>query len=903
MGNTQSTHQQSNDDTNNDTTTTGNLNESSPLLNNNQEEQEHTEQEHTEQEEAIPNQQTHTTDDLEAQENHHNNEANELTPLLSKTEIPHYSILRSIFKPNWVHVLILFLILLVSTIYLTLNNIENSINDSINIEIYNTTFENLTRQGVNINVQGSITIDYNKIENNFVQKSILKLGSFLIGGITITSIKPVQIHVRLIDVDSPFLYLLDTIPPPIEVDIRQAHTTSLNFSSDCSLGETQFFEFLKYYYKLDGDEINMDVKIHSNQSQIQALKFVKFNIYDIEISDFVSVNKKDFKLLPSVLEIKKVDITSDHPNVIDLSVNLQVSNDYGLTLDLSTIEWDLLFKDCNEELVKVGKWKTLPTKLSPHELTNVHVIGQITDVPSCLMEDCINHVSPINQLVQNYLNESPIHFAIHLSDYQTTTNLDWILNSLKSLPPIELSIKLPKIKIPLNSVESNSTDIIMNNETKDNKTLSKILSTVINNNSTFQFSIPSPFVVDLYKFKLNFNVGWKNNLLLSAKSKEFVYSSVNQLEESLNVDVNSSDLDVDLINPSYIGKAVNKFINDNDYEFLINEDIYLNVSLTDIDLSLPLVNRTTIKHLDISQIKLPSKFANLANDLNLVNDLFLSQLNITINEVYLFESTPNSIEFLVELSIYNPLNLSLEIPKYNQQEISIGLNVNQTKVGSLNFKELFLPKDERTDIIANVKLEYSKPSEKQILQDFISNFISSNSSTTTSQLVNIGSNSVTNNIGLDLFLREITIPNLTIPNITFNIPEYKPAQNEVSTKDLKIFILDVTIHIITSEIEVKIYNPLINTELKLNILSSIAKYDDIILGYLAKTEYLIIPPGFYTSPRIPIKIYYGASMDLLKKNLNKELQIDLISELNLMIDLFELRLLYKGKNLVSKVRL
>ncbi|KAI5959708.1 uncharacterized protein KGF55_004940 [Candida pseudojiufengensis] len=919
MGNSQSTQQNHG--------STIEEEENTPLLNNNNNHEEASHPTESEPNELTSTQtqtqtqsqsQSTSANDIEAQ---NNQEENESTPLLSRTEIPHYSILKKIFKPNWIHLILLLVILTASIAYLTLDNIENAINDSIDINIHNTTLENLTSSGVNINVQGSITLDYNKIQNNYIQKSVLKLGSFLVGGITIKSLKPIQIHVKLIDVDSPYLYLLDTIPPPIYVDIKQLHTTNLNISSNCSLGQTQFFEFLKYYYKLNSNEINMDLKIFGDEFEINTLKFISFNLKDIEINDQITIKKEDLKLPPSILKIEKLDITSSTPNVIDLNINLLIANDYGLTLDLNFMSWDLLFNDCNNKLIKVGNWTTLPTNITPGKLISIQVIGQITDVPNCLMEDCFDRVSPINQMVQNYLNENPINFAIHLNNYQPDNKLNWLLENLKKLPPIELSIKLPRIKIPLTKIESNSTDILMNNE--NNKTFgNEIISTIISNNSTFQFLNSLNLPIDLKKFKINFNIGLSDDLLLSASSKDFVYSTVNQVKDLINIGMSLSDLDVEIINPSYVGKVINKLINDRNDDLLICEDLHMNISLTDIEMSLPLMKKANIKQLDLTQLQIPSRFDITSIDSNLNIDTILQQLNITIDQIYLYEVSKNSIEFLIESSIYNPLNITLDIPQINQQIINLGLLVNQTKIGVIKFKEIYLPKHEKIDLILNIKFQFNKLSEKQILQDFISEYISSNSSSLgANQILSIGNNSVLNNYGLELFLREISIIQFSLPNITFTIPEYKATYNEITarstnneiipkstdnelaTQDLKVFVLDIIIHILTSEIEIKIYNPIKNSEIKIQILSSIAKYDNIILGYLNKIEYLIIPPGFYTSPKLPIKIYYGSSRDLLRKNLNQDLDIDIFVEFILNFDDFNLRLLYKGKNLSSKIRL
>ncbi|CAD1812084.1 unnamed protein product [Candida parapsilosis] len=835
--------------------------------------------------------------------------SNELTPLLSATEIPQHSFLRKIFDPNWLHVAFVAVIILIGLTVITFNNIQAVVNQAIDLQVYNATFANFTSKGVNVHVQGSVEMKYHLMHTNFIQIAMIKLGAFVLGSLKLSSLKPVQLHTQLIDVKSPFLYLADTNPPPITVYVGNRAKTELNFLTECTFGNTDFLDFLKYYYQLSGDDINLRVKILAKEVNVQTLRLINLKLHNVEVSDYLTINKADLK---KGLKINNFGVTSPGANIINLSAQMEVQNQWGVfSLDIPPLQWDLSFRDCNSDLAKVGTWRTLPISIERgDDAIMVNVEGVVEDVPQQLMDECKGSISPINALIERYLKEEPITFHLHLSEDQRVGDvwhdLRWILDILKRMPPAELAITLPRPHLVSENISIGFCDLSMNYTDPGPTVIAKQDNHTVAGNVKSHCSIeainPAPFQVDVDKLRFNVSVGSSDETLIQAWSRDFVYFQTTQMKHHVHADVNISNLDVEVHNPVYVGKVVNSIIAKK--QCVTMNDVYVNISLADMDVALPIVGNTTLQQLEIPFVKFPEAFAILQSVSGVQFDSIVPQLDVAVEEVYFLRSNEQEVEFQVLTSLYNPFNISLEIPKLHDQEILVAFGQNKTNFGHASLRQVSLTKLERSKLEMNVKFNYETYSDKLFLQDFISVYVSSFTKNLTIDLTN---NSVLANPGLNAFMNQIKIKDVTMPNVTFLIPEYNNrdiiVNKQLARQDAGAFIIETTIHVFTSELELKIYNPISNAEVRLEIFQAFAKHEDIVLGYVSRREVIDLQPGFYVTPRIPIKIENGAASDILKRALNGDLGIDVMADVNVGFGLFELRLIYKGKQLVSKIRL
>lgn len=112
----------------------------------------------------------------------------------------------------------------------------------------------------------------------------------------------------------------------------------------------------------------------------------------------------------------------------------------------------------------------------------------------------------------------------------------------------------------------------------------------------------------------------------------------------------------------------------------------------------------------------------------------------------------------------------------------------------------------------------------------------------------------------------------------------------------KKFIIDATIYPLSSDVQITVFNPIQNSEIVVEVYTAYAKtHDDeqINLGHLLHRERLVIPPGLYKTPRLPIKIE-SLGMDIFKKYFNGELNVEVDVVFKVEIDQFDVQLFYKG---------
>ncbi|RLV89254.1 hypothetical protein JA1_005244 [Spathaspora sp. JA1] len=268
---------------------------------------------------------------------------------------------------------------------------------------------------------------------------------------------------------------------------------------------------------------------------------------------------------------------------------------------------------------------------------------------------------------------------------------------------------------------------------------------------------------------------------------------------------------------------------------------------------------------------------------------FLDKLNTTVYSIYYVESTPTSLHLLMDVSIYNPTNITFDLPK---EILQSGLIYNNTNLAIATLEDVYIPQQEQVNISIGCTINSETNQDKAVLEYFLSKFISSGFENSTQ--VNIGNNHVVNNPGLNKLIEQINITNVTIPNI--NLPS---SHEEVSINSCP-FIIQATIHILTSEVELTLFNPIVNSEILVEVFQAEARYKDIILGYLLQRERLVVGPGIYKTPKLPIKIN-SIGMDVLKKAINGELNIEVLAMLNVQMDEFDVSLFYKGNDLKSNI--
>mgnify|MGYP001097171696 FL=1 len=600
----------------------------------------------------------------------------------------------------------------------------------------------------------------------------------------------------------------------------------------------------------------------------------------------------------------------------------------------------------------MGYWQSCPFQIVHQEGENLYqpilltVIGNISSIPDELMNECPNNndgKSPLNKILQKYLDNEPIEFYLQLlSSLDENDNgiPDWLFKFLHDTP-IKLAITLPKMNIDqfdfhenLEIINHSSEVSIMNND--------QFLVSHWNSNISTLITTIKPFKLvdlDINKFKFDFEISSiDNNVLVKVNSNDkYIYiTMININQELINMVMNLPNLNISIIDAHQMGNIINKLLNrdytDNDGEK--EPDLFIEGNVYDVYGNLPIwknnnnKQRKLIDHLSIPLMKLP-KLSTMESFPAYTLDT-LSNLTITITNLYLIESTIRKLELSIDLTIYNPTNFNInldssilidsiiwQIFKNDSLISSIKVSIPDTKGGNGNGNEngngnLFIPIQDYFNTTMKINIYSLNYRDKSILENSISSFISNDnlSNITVAPVIPIIHSNPLMELLLPIELTNITINSQILTNGIINFPE-KLIQN-------------IQIHLLTSQIQFEIYNPIINSSIILYIYTGLAKTntttdgsgdedgdgdgDVIELGHLLHQERLIIPisqngqNGIYKSPKLPIKIN-PMGMEILKKILYEKpdpdgkhsvKNVEINTVFNVKIDQFDVELYYNG---------
>ena len=600
----------------------------------------------------------------------------------------------------------------------------------------------------------------------------------------------------------------------------------------------------------------------------------------------------------------------------------------------------------------MGYWQSCPFQIVHQEGENLYqpilltVIGNISSIPDELMNECPNNndgKSPLNKILQKYLDNEPIEFYLQLlSSLDENDNgiPDWLFKFLHDTP-IKLAITLPKMNIDqfdfhenLEIINHSSEVSIMNND--------QFLVSHWNSNISTLITTIKPFKLvdlDINKFKFDFEISSiDNNVLVKVNSNDkYIYiTMINDNQFLINMVMNLPNLNISIIDAHQMGNIINKLLNrdytDNDGEK--EPDLFIEGNVYDVYGNLPIwknnnnKQRKLIDHLSIPLMKLP-KLSTMESFPAYTLDT-LSNLTITITNLYLIESTIRKLELSIDLTIYNPTNFNInldssilidsiiwQIFKNDSLISSIKVSIPDTKGGNGNGNEngngnLFIPIQDYFNTTMKINIYSLNYRDKSILENSISSFISNDnlSNITIAPVIPIIHSNPLMELLLPIELTNITINSQILTNGIINFPE-KLIQN-------------IQIHLLTSQIQFEIYNPIINSSIILYIYTGLAKTntttdgsgdedgdgdgDVIELGHLLHQERLIIPisqngqNGIYKSPKLPIKIN-PMGMEILKKILYEKpdpdgkhsvKNVEINTVFNVKIDQFDVELYYNG---------
>lgn len=786
-----------------------------------------------------------------------------------------------IFQENpWKSLIVLILLVLIAAaMFFTARNISVLLNQAIDPNVQSVSVLGVSDTGISVHVVGSVYVEYEKIPNLFY-RYILRTAGLLVGGVTVYPQKIASVYVDGKGITK--VHALDVLPPELTVDLTNNRLTQIDFMTEAAFVEEEFAKLANKIMLLDrAKDIPLNLLCVFEPSVVS--KWFTYNSGPITVySDFV-LKPHDFEI---PLTIDDVNVQMLERSVA-VNASLTLREVLPLKLDLPAIDWNIALPNCDDNPVTFGSISSAPISLIPNESAHIEVAGSVFGIPHELLQKCSDGTNPLNRFASLVLDKKALRILMSGSNSERNAKElpKWLYHVLSEV--------VYDLSVPLPSFEGHQIQLLVRNYTIEGLSLhidpSDKLEVDAEVNASIAVDLPfgaEGFELELSKIKSTLQLSDYDGLVGISVSKNSQVSLLHPEDETV-FDFRSAELNVDVSSPVHVGRAINTFINTGS----IVEYPVMDLQIDEVYVKLPIVS-TLLRDLHFSNISLSEKVFGLGrNKTESFFDWLLRSMEVGIDQIFYVDSSPQWVELLVDFKISNPLALEIDIP---EATLEFEYLYNSTGVGIVSISNVKLPRsNDRLEFSATVKLVCETTQQRVHAEDFISHVISGAEDV----FMGIKGSKLLNG-ALGELLQQIYVPAIKFPGVLFQEPE-----SEVEVAQASPFLVDATIHVLTSEIELTIFNPVSNAELMAEILQSQATYKGETLANIERTELMIVPPGIYKTPRIPIKVASGLGADILRKALNGELFVNVTASIGVRLDRFLAQLLYQGSGVTAKVKL
>lgn len=795
---------------------------------------------------------------------------------------------RTFCSSPWLSWLVLILIVAILIILLLLSrNLPILLDQAFVSELQSVSIMDISDSGLTVHVVGSAFVDYEGVTNRFYGTT-LKVLALFIGGVTVVPNDASRVFVSGEGIKR--VHALDVFPPDILVDLIDHRLTQFDFISDVVFTQDTLpglLQDLKRHNRSEPLPLSVEVEFLSD---IQT-GWMKFSAGTVNIRENVVISPDKMN---TPFDVKTLDYDFEREGVA-LNVTLE-ADVLPVKLALKTVDWDIAIADCEGKPSFMGIWTSDPFTVVPNEPTLLDVTGGIDRVPAQLLKTCEDGQSPFNRFISRIFNDGFLDiFVLATKDEQNAQNLPKWLHNILTLADLDISI-------PVNTLNGFS----IGNYISDFGISSMDLNVFhadsgklhVNTSCDFNASASLPisrrgFEVYLSQLTAFMNLKDGNSSVGSASTVSG--SSLAIVSESSNETFISGSLEnweFNIKEYAILGEFFNNWVNEERLEIpSIDADV------KQVSVELPIFN-TTLEGITMRNINLVTEKLKLSKDPEpKFIDWLLKEMNVSISKIFLVSSGENWVEFIIETEVFNPLPLSLEL---NNEEMVFSFILEGAEFGNVTFRGLSVPNtSKRIRIPATLKVDCTTFAERNSAEKFVSLVLSGAKNIT----IGIKGLSAEASPQFGQIIERIQIPDIHLPQLHFQREEEEEERARQTLASGSPFLIEATIHILTSEVELLVFNPVTNQAILVDILLCQAIYEEHVLAYADNVGDMVIPPGIFRTKRIPYKVGSGVGGDILRRALNGELEVVVKSDMMVEVGEFKGQILLQIDGITAKVRL
>ncbi|KAL8673502.1 MAG: hypothetical protein Q9168_002108 [Polycauliona sp. 1 TL-2023] len=740
--------------------------------------------------------------------------------------------------------------------------------------------DSFTSSGVRARIQGDFKMDASRVK----KKSVRDLGR---AGTWIA--KAVESKSTEVDVFLPEygnVLLGSALVPPIVVNIRNGHTTHVDFITDLTAGDLGGIRRVANDW-LDGRLGSLSVRGNADVS----IKSGIFSLGTQSLSESIVFKASQIPTMPqyTIGHLGFSDTERDGEKGMVANVSLRLTNNYPVDFEIPTFHFDILVPGCSasEEYLTLGEAMTAEAQVKPKTDVNVAVSGFVRKLPEALITACPDtQTSPIDRLLGSYIEGRETLVYIRGSRNPSDDTPTWITEFMKDVivpvpfPGHEFKDLIRNFELA--DVHFGLPDPFASSDSPESKPrLSAVVKALIGLPEEIQFPI------DVARVRADSEVYYKKKKLgeldlskwQSANSTRTTIP--HEKEEGLLVQSIVKDAPLDITDDDVFADVVQALV-------FGGEPVILGVhAKVDVE------TETVLGKFVVRGI--PAKGKVFVKPINGGNTTFSPE----VGALEILETSKTALTIRAKVNVTNPTEYSATVPF-----IDINISVNDTVLGHATARDVAVVPGLNHDLAVVAVWEPSRESGKKgahIGRELLSQYISGYNTTLTLR-THASSIPSQPRLGMALSIFNVTIPTPKLTPPTNPNRPVQPDRPDDPASSAPHFIDDAVFHLITSTAVLTLLSPLPHTSLWITSVSATASYNHTPVGAIEYDEPFKVPPGVSDTPRLPVdwslgSIGYGA----VKKAIGGTLKVEAEANVGIRIGKWKEKVWFKGKGIGARV--
>ncbi|KAH0385066.1 hypothetical protein KCU92_g3864, partial [Aureobasidium melanogenum] len=732
-------------------------------------------------------------------------------------------------QPRWPSLLALLLLCIVVILIMVLgflapSKVQEYAVEAATFEPTSLSIHSFTTTGVTARIQGDFSMRAEKVKD----KSVRRFGRF--GTWIARKVETGQSSVQVTLPDYKDALLGTAEIPSIVADIRNGHTTHIDFLTELSPGNTDAIRRLAKDF--------IDGKLQELRVSAEASVPVKSGLINLgrqTVSRAMAFGNDRIPSLPEYkihkLNFREVELP-DLQRAMVADVAVELGNDYPLDFTVPPLGFAILVDNClpSQPLIQLADATTPSLAVRPEENLNVSVSGFVRRLPQVFTQACPgSHESPLDNLLGGYIHGNDTTVYVRGSDSPSLDTPRWITDLMSD------------ITVPVPFPGHTFGHLIRNFTMAD-----------------VHFGLPDPFaepntpeaqprisavikaLVALPE-EMNFNISVgrvRANADVFYHGDKLGYLDLSKWQNANSTRITSAkDQGPLLAVQSAIEKAPLTVTDDDVFTSVLNallfggKGVELGIK-ADVDVEM----ETALGQLAVRKIP-----AEGSVPVKPIKRGGVGSFAPKIGNLQILDTGKTSLTLTALVNFTNPTEYSATVPF-----VDINILTNDTLLGHATAKDIRVVPGNNTNILVTAVWDprtLGGEEGHQVGVEFLSQYISG-FNTTLSLRAHEGTIPAQPSLGRALSRFGVDLPT---PNLRGG-----GGGDGSGGKNEKHFIQDATMHLITRTAEFVLLSPLKTSTLYVTYLNATAFHNEDAVGHIVYDLPFAVPPGTSTSPRLPV---------------------------------------------------